>query len=259
MAAQRATSVKWNGESTWGTNVLTEAPELGALVAATITAWTMTEAHMGRLFGSLIGIKQPMTMSMYSAIRSFEVQRDLIKTASVERLPKRYAIAVTAGMSVVQKFYKTRNEFAHWIWGASTDPELKALLLVDPKYFWKLHIEQHQWWNDKRRKGAIERVGPFAFMKGKPEISRDDIWVYRLSDLQQKRREIERAYGIIEALRLLVVQDVARRRGIYHWLCSEADLQKEVKKVTDNWPRTRPVHLSRPRRGRETPPPNEAA
>ena len=83
MAAQRATHVKWNGNYFFGSDCLINKPDHTVLVATVIAGWSATEQHLGRAFGSLIGAKQPVTMSMYSAIRSFEVQRDLIKASGI--------------------------------------------------------------------------------------------------------------------------------------------------------------------------------
>ena len=74
----------------WGSEALVRLPEPGAMVAASINAWAATETHLGRLFGSLVGTRHPVTMEMYSVIRSFDVQRDLIKTVARELLPRHW-------------------------------------------------------------------------------------------------------------------------------------------------------------------------
>ncbi len=250
MQAQRGSQSQWDGQCFFGTDALTKFPELGALVAATIAGWSMVEAHLGRMFGSLIGAKRPVTMSMYSAVRSFEVQRDIIKAASVELLPRRYAMLVSACLDVMLAASKTRHRFAHWVWGASTDPSLPALLLVDPRHFWSLHVAQVRHWNDRRGKNAIERVGPYTFKNTIPKLNLYDVWVYTQPSLIHEKERIDRSYRIAEALRQLVISDVARRREVYRWICSEHDIEAALTKVKSNWPKSRSqsrVNAARPR------------
>ena len=193
MPAQRGSHIKWNGNYSFGNECLIAFPEHGALVAATIAGWAATEAHLGRVFGSLIGAKQPVTMSMYAAVRSFEVQRDIIVAACKELLPIRYAQMAAACMNVIQKASQTRHRFAHCVWGASADPQLIALLLVDPKIFWRLHVDQKRYHNNKRGSGSIERVGPVQFVANMKYLDLDDVWVYTLKDLQEARTSVDRA------------------------------------------------------------------
>ncbi len=243
--AHRASKMKWNGNYLFGNDVLINKPEFGALVAAAIAGWAMTEARLGRAFAHLIGAKQPITMSMYEVVRSFEVRRDLLTTAAAEVLPKRYALLFSAALSVLTRAASDRHNFAHWIWGCSADPELDALFLVEPKQFWRLTVTQVRYWKYERGKKTIGKVGPWQFTANSPKLDGEHIHVYRLKELQETRERIERAYWIANALSELAAANTARRRVIYQRLCAEADIQtaleKEKKKAPQRKRSVRPL------------------
>lgn len=223
MCPNPASRVKWNGDYLFGNEALINKPEFGSLVAAVIAGWAITETHLGRTFATMIGTKQPVTMSMYEAVRSFEIQRDLLRAAANDVLPKRYAALLDAALSVLTRAASDRNKFAHWVWGASADPALDALFLVEPKHFWKLAVAQI-----KHSKKGLGAVGALNYMATQPKLDREHIYVYRLRDLQEARGLIERAYRIADALRVLVESKGVRRRAISRWLCAEDDIRKVV-------------------------------
>jgi hypothetical protein len=225
MSPNPASKVRWNGNYIFGNNVLTAKPAFGSAVAAAIAGWSITEAHLGRIFATLVGAKQPVTMSMYEAIRSFEVQRDLLRAAARDVLPRRYAIVFEASLNILTKAAADRNKFAHWVWGASADPGLDALFLVEPKHFWKLTAIQIKYWKTSRRKKIANTLALFS---SQPRLNHDHIYVYRLTDLNAVGARIERSYRIAETLRQFVESSGSRRRLLYQRLCSEGDIQKAV-------------------------------
>lgn len=243
--AQRASNVTWNGTYIFGSEALTTKPEHAMWVAATIAAWAATEQHLGRVFGSLIGAKQPVTMSMYAAVRSPEVQRDIIKTACAELLPKRYAMMAAAGLDALYKVSQPRHHFAHWLWGMSVDPAMDALLLVEPRHFWHLHTAQTRHF----RKTPPPRIGALNFHLRTPRLNHDDIWVYKLSDLKDAHERMDHAFRIAEALNQLVSSSNApRRRAIYQMLSAQPDVQTALRAVKKNWPKNRPARPAQPRK-----------
>lgn len=170
---QPASKVKWNGGNAFGSNALTKHPELGSLVAAVIGGWAIIEAHLGRAFVTLIGAKQPVTMSMYAAVWSFDIQREFLRVASADVLPKRYADIFAAALTVLGRSAQNRHKFAHGIWGVSTDPDLEALLLIDTKYFWSLALAQIRAWNTRCGKNTLERLGPYEFQRRQPQLNHE--------------------------------------------------------------------------------------
>lgn len=247
---QPATRVKWNGNYIFGNEALTGRPEFGSIVAAVIAGWSITETHLGRTFATLIGAKQPVTMSMYAAARSFQVQRDLLLAVADEVLPKRYATLFGVVLTVLNHAAQDRHKFAHWVWGASADPELQALLLVEPRHFWNLAVAQIKRWHDKRNKNAIEKIGPFQFQATQPRLNHEHILVYRMRDLTDARDRIERAYRHADALRALAEARPPRRQRIYRWICDEPDIRQALEKVNKGQGNSSPTQRLPPLRAR---------
>lgn len=222
MPAQPASSYpKWSGNYVFGNDVLVNMPDHGALVAAVIAGWSTTETHLGRMLAALIGAKQPVALSMYSAARSFDVQRDLLKAAVEETMAKRYSTLLNATLPVLNRAAKQRHKFGHWIWGASADPKLTALLLVEPKHFWNLTAAQTRYW----KRGA--KADPISVWLNIPKLDHRHIFVYKLRDLQETREEIERAFSLADAFRQLVDAKGSRRREIWNWIRTQDQIRSE--------------------------------
>jgi hypothetical protein len=109
MPAHLASNIRWSGNYVFGSDVLTNMADHGAVVAAVIAGWSVTEAHLGRTFATLIGAKQPAAMSMYAAARSFEVQRSLLEAAVDDVLSKRYAALFRAAFVVLNRSARYRH------------------------------------------------------------------------------------------------------------------------------------------------------
>ena len=189
---QPASKVKWNGSYVFGNDVLTNRPELGCLVAAVIAGWSVTEAHLGRIFANLVGSKQSATMSMYTIVRSEDIKRDPLRAAAADVLPKRYVTVFLAALNVLGRAGGIRHEFAHGIWGAPLDPVLKALLLVEPRHFWSLTVAQN------KHLMTTYRLKPPKF-ETFPQLDHEHIMVYRLRDLTDARARVERSFAIAQA------------------------------------------------------------
>jgi hypothetical protein len=247
MSPNLGSKVPWNGNYVFGNNVLTARPEYGSLVAAVIAGWAVTETHLGRVFAYMVGAKHPITMSMYAAIHSFDTQRDLLKVAAEESLSKRNAILFKASLVVLNRAAQERHKFAHWIWGASADPALQALLLVEPKHFWHLSLAQigHMKRQGKDTLTPLEMAWINATL---PKLDPSIIYVYGLKDLEATRDRMEKAFVIADMLRRLVSLKAAQRRSIYQRLYADADirlvLEKDGKK---GLPRTRPIPKEQPK------------
>jgi hypothetical protein len=233
MTAQPASNHKWNGNYVFGNNVLTNMPDHGSLVAAVIAGWSVTEATLGRAFAMSIGARQPVSMSMYGAARSFDVQRDLLLVAVKEVMPKRYAELAAATLVVINRAAIHRHRFAHWVWGASADPGLVALLLVEPRNFWNLTAAQHRFWRTHGKRQSDTKALAF-FHPSFPQLSHDHIFVYRMKDLISIRDEIERAFKMADALRDLVDPKSRRRQTIARWHRSQEDVRLALEKAKPN-------------------------
>jgi hypothetical protein len=241
---------KWNGSCELSDQSLLAKPELAGLVASVIAAWSMTEAHLGRTLAALIGSKQPVIMSMYSATRSFEVQRALLLAAVKEVMPKRYADIFDISLAVLARSAKYRHRFAHCIWGRSLDTTLDALVLVAPKDSWNVAADQLKFW----RRAKLPSNGSIMHLYAQtPNLSHDKIIVYRLKDLQEVHVEVERSYQIADALFRLAGSKGDGRRRIYNWLIGQADIRSARDRAkNDSRPKAPPPaqQHSRSRRGK---------
>jgi hypothetical protein len=230
MTAQPASQRNWNGSYRFGKDVLIDMPEYGSYVAAVIAGWSLIEAQLGRTFAALIGAKQPVTMSMYSAVRSFDVQKSLLEAAVDDRLPKRNALFFRAALTVINRAAIHRHRFAHWIWGASADPAMTGLLLVEPKNFWNVTAAQIKYWN-KKGKAQLEAGSRMAFQVGLPRLAHEHIYVYELKDLKDCRKQVERALYIADELRNFANSRSKKRREIYRLLTADDEICTALKKA----------------------------
>lgn len=226
MNGQPATKVKWNGNYIFGNTQFAAFPEHSAEIAAVIAGWSIVEASLGRAFATLIGAKQPVAMTMYSAARSFEVQRALLEAAVDDVLAPRVALLFKIVLVVIYRAAAHRHRFAHWVWGASTDPDFTALLLVEPKHYWTLTAKQLRYWGRNRSNPDL-----FFFPEDIRNIAREHVLTLRLDDLKRARAEIERAYKLADALREFVGETGARRRAIRKWLEADSEIQKALEKA----------------------------
>ena len=233
MAPQPVSTMKWNGNFMFGNDVLIDRPDHGSHVAAAISGWAIIEAMLGRTFAILIGARQPVTMTMYSATRSFDVQRELFMAAVNAVMPKKYAELIAATLVVINRSAIHRHRFAHWIWGASADPALQALFLVEPKNFWNLTAAQTRFWQRRGMKRLAS--GPmYSIDPEMPQLSGDHIFVYRLKDLKEIVKEIERAHSLVDKLRDLVASKNPMRHAIATWLGNQPDTRLVLEKAKSN-------------------------
>jgi hypothetical protein len=128
----------------------------------------------------------------------------------------------------------------------SADPDLDAVLLVEPRHFWMLHAAKTRY----RRKNPLSAgLGPIKPSRlQQPLLDHENIWVHTLKDLKDAHERMDRAFWIAEALNQLVSASSAiRRQAIYRMLSAQPDLQTALKAVKKNWPKSRPATASPPR------------
>lgn len=225
MPPQTLAKIRFSGNYVFGNQVLTNNPSSGALVARAIAGWAITEAHLGNVFAALLGAKQPVTMNMYAAFRSFEVQRRLLETAAQDLLPKRYAAMVLAVLVVLNRRANDRHKLAHWIWGAPvSDPHLAdSLFLTEPRHFWRMRVARIRKFNRRwnTRKGYFGNV-----LSGLAEtaIKPEEIYVYKPENLKEICDAMERSFNVAQLLYRLIETKGAQRRQIYSLLNNESEI-----------------------------------
>lgn len=228
MTAQPITHHNWNGNYVFGNEVLIEWPEYGAEVSGVISGWAFVEATLGRAFASLIGARQPVTMTMYNAARSFDVQRALLEAAVDDVLPVTYSRIFKIALIVINRSAIHRHRFAHWLWGRTSSAvkeDLRALLLVEPRNYWNITAAQIKYWNKNKR--HLEKAGEGSFfVVNMPLLKHEHIWAYTIDDLKNVRAEIEHAFNLADALRDLARAKAPKRREILNWLKSDRQIRE---------------------------------
>ena len=193
-----------------------------ALAMQAIAGWARIEAELGIMFASLVGAREPSAMSLYAAVRSFDVQRTLLETAARELLPTRYADMVLAVLIVVARAAVIRHKFAHWMWGALRDlPD--ALLLIDPKCLWRRRVAYLQYWKRKRKYSMDPQV-----ILDTPDYDLSLMTVYRTQDLIEIKERIKKSTAYVSLIHEIVLVGASERRRIYNKLCGEPEIQKAL-------------------------------
>jgi hypothetical protein len=107
---------------------------------------------------------------------------------------------------------------------------MDALLLVEPKHFWPLHVARLRHWQREWKPGR-RRMGALGVAISEPQLDLANILVYRLRDLKEVQERVERSYRIAEALHVLAASTGPRRRTISRWLLNEADIRSAFDRV----------------------------
>ncbi|MFZ3326919.1 MAG: hypothetical protein WA231_13950 [Methylocella sp.] len=251
MAPQLASNTKWNGNYVFGGDVILQKPHLASLVAAVIAEWGLAETHLGRVFAYMIGAKRPITMSMYEAVKSFEVQRDLLRRVAEETISKRNSDIFAATLTVLNRASVLRHRFAHWIWGISADPDLDALLLVEQKHFWHLSIKQFKYHRIVGIVGVNTKIPIKSILKINallPRLDPQNIYIYKEQDLVDAVKRMENTMIIADKLRRLVSLKGAQRQAIYRQLYNDADIRSALDRANIAPPKNNPTLSESPKK-----------
>jgi hypothetical protein len=207
-----------------GNDVLTNELELGALVAKIITGWSMTEANLGNIFAVLAGSKHPVALSMYSAVNSFQIQKDLLLAASKDLLTLKRANIFKAVVNIISKSARPRHDFAHHMVGKPVNVA-NAIFLIDPKYYWSFKATRHKHFDKiMRKRGNISMATLINF----PDVDQSKMIVYRKMDLEQINERMEQAFILFGLLYGLIAADASGRQALYRQLYNRPDVRLEI-------------------------------
>lgn len=156
-------------------DTLTRFPELAALAAQAIGAWSNTELMLGNFLAKMLGISARQGITMYAALESFQPQMRALYAAATDFFEAEDKKLFDATMFVIRRAAKERNEFAHGIWGHC--PELPdALLLVDAHVLWDWTAKKTEWAAEARER-ATPPLFDFTFDNSK-------VFVYKKADFR---------------------------------------------------------------------------
>jgi hypothetical protein len=114
----------------WGPGAFAEHPALAAYVLQCIARWTQTEISLGRLLAVTIGLEPDSAFAavqMYLRLTNAESRRSVLTAAAEAMLSKDDYALFERTMKAIAPVRARRNDFAHGMWGYSS--ELKDALL----------------------------------------------------------------------------------------------------------------------------------
>lgn len=120
------------GSIVQGPGCLTKFPEFCAAVAETIGFGSHVDYEMARIFASLLGVNSKIGTALYFGQQSADARRRLLTIAAPVQLSEALESKEVFDLvwKAVNSVRRTRNAFAHGIWGHTPSID-DAVLLID--------------------------------------------------------------------------------------------------------------------------------
>jgi hypothetical protein len=217
------------GNILMGHYYLTDRPELAAMVAQAICAWSSVESMIGNILAKMLGAQSRPAVSMFLALNSASAQRDAITAAAKSVLDDTRLELLLAVFMLAKPWAKRRNDFAHGIWGiASGLPD--HLLWANPSDQLEANLQQDEWWDKGREWLEKSQIGPPPPMP--PPMGRlKGIIAYSRKDLLETVEAFNRVYGHMHSVRTMVDKKHGGYDRILHWLPNEPDVEKALSRL----------------------------
>jgi hypothetical protein len=116
----------------WGPGAFAEHPKLATYILQCIARWTQTEIGLGNLLAIILGLQPEAAFAavqMYLRLTSAEARRAVLSAAAEAMLEKNDHALYEQVMKAIAPIRARRNDFAHGMWGYSS--EIKDALLWD--------------------------------------------------------------------------------------------------------------------------------
>ncbi len=95
-------------------------PRLAAVIAKCNDNWTHVDLQLALTMGSLLGIENPASVAVFTALRNNRAQREAIQAAANATLPDGSLKDIFGAiMNVHRNLDSLRNDIVHGIWGKS--------------------------------------------------------------------------------------------------------------------------------------------
>jgi|SRR5579863_9682037 len=131
MPPQTVSSKRRDAEVNLDPIALRRHPELAARIADAIAFWSRIESILGSILGRMLGSQARPSIAMYEAIRSSQVQMDVLEAAANAALSPENLEVFNPLLVAVKHAGAARHKIAHWLWADSRDfPD--NLILVNP-------------------------------------------------------------------------------------------------------------------------------
>ena len=205
MCPQLLSRVNASASVEFGYDALTKRPELGNLIGQVITTWSYCDAAFTAMLTHFLHADFQVVHEMYHALRSTDARRQMLQAAAEETLDTEDLLIFNAVKKCTNASRTKRNDFAHNLWGTSSEiPD--ALLMSRPRI-----ISEYEVYEARMTSGRPENVTELVIRFGK---NFDKIYVYRKNDLSKEVAEAHWSWLHINALRDYVSRSVEEEREI---------------------------------------------
>ena len=194
--------------------LLSQRPNLAALVAETISTWSYAEHSLDRSVAAMSRGINSAEMEGYAAELSLSKRLKIIKRIARTEVPEPYLSLFLKMILIITSFAKRRHAFAHGIWG-NVEALPDALLLIDAE-----HLFRH-WGVANDFLAAFSEDGPSAVSQVGLENRHIEVWTE--ADLREEVTRLNKAVEFAFALERLASVDLfdvsnAQRDFAYKWL-----------------------------------------
>jgi hypothetical protein len=111
----------------YGPYTLRVRPKHAARIAEVINAWSCVYFDLAMMFAHLLGSEGELAIQLFRSIQNERTQHQMLEDAARERLKGRERTICLRIVALAKAARKTRNAYAHGIWGHSDDLPDKIL------------------------------------------------------------------------------------------------------------------------------------
>jgi hypothetical protein len=134
MAPQPLSSViKGSKSFQIGPNAVSLRPNTAIWIAQAIANWSRVDMTIATLFICMTGDKWDAAAELYGELESDRAKDAAIRAVALSSLSNAEHAKFSSHFAAIRTARKTRNKFAHWIWGACDQIE-NGLIAIDPRY-----------------------------------------------------------------------------------------------------------------------------
>ncbi|TXH77077.1 hypothetical protein [Thiobacillus sp.] len=185
---------------------LESRPELLAGAMRVISAWSVLESHLHRVFVALLKGEPAQGVAMFLTLESANAQRSVLMAAAQSALLSEDVELLQAILEIYKRKATARNRIAHHLWGY-TDLIADGVLLMDPR-------DYLVWQSDA---GG--------------ELPVDQIFVYKNNDFVDMINSIERLSAIFHDFYFMIGPHIHRHDELHQKLSSLPEIGSALNRL----------------------------
>ncbi|MEJ1969774.1 MAG: hypothetical protein WDN03_14235 [Rhizomicrobium sp.] len=203
-----------------GPKEIEKRPEHVAIIGKCIALWPEVDQQMATLFGILLGSDPESAVAVFSVVRMFRTQREVLIAAAEMRLDAQDMELLDAVLTIVGSASKERDALGHGCYGIC--PRISdGILWVESKYVapWTVSM-------------LLKESAGLSYTGTEHDELARRIFVYRMEDLEAVYNEIDEtqqiAFEFVAYVRWRQKPSLRKgvtRDGLYHLLCTRPRLQ----------------------------------